>query len=64
MHGAISLRRILNSYVSGGVDYKGCRDFLRAILERAQQIPAVENIAVIDQLDILGEVSRSLLYNF
>jgi len=45
----------------GGVDYKGCRDFLRAILELAQQIPAVENVSVIKQLDILAEVVSYLL---
>ena len=40
----------------GGVDYKGCRDLLRTILDRAKIIPSQANIITLQVIDAVYKV--------
>ncbi|KAJ8305857.1 hypothetical protein KUTeg_016402 [Tegillarca granosa] len=37
--------------IIGGVDYKGCRDLLRVILDKCQMIPAIGNVSIMPQIE-------------
>ena len=45
------IRRII-----GGVDYKGCRDLLRGVLEKAQLLPSSGSLASVAMADSVYEV--------
>ncbi|CAI9727124.1 Hypothetical predicted protein [Octopus vulgaris] len=47
--------------IIGGVDYKGCRDLLRVILEKCQTIPACENVSCGGQVDCAVEVVSAII---
>ena len=47
------MRRIV-----GGVDYKGCRDLLRELLEKAQLLPAKGTMAVVPMVEAVYEVKQ------
>ncbi|XP_070556294.1 mediator of RNA polymerase II transcription subunit 23-like isoform X2 [Ptychodera flava] len=47
--------------VIGGVDYKGCRDLLRVILEKIQTIPVNLNISSLKQLEVATKVVSYIL---
>ena len=43
--------------VVGGVDYKGCRDLLRTMLEKTLTIPTTDNVASLQLLEAVHKVS-------
>lgn len=47
--------------IIGGVEYKGCRDLLRSIMERIQMIPEVGNISLTPQIDVVVSVVNYIL---
>ncbi|XP_074643703.1 mediator of RNA polymerase II transcription subunit 23-like [Tubulanus polymorphus] len=47
--------------IIGGVDYKGCRDLLRLILEKCSLIPQSENISALAQVEALQTVVDYIL---
>ncbi|KAL5016930.1 hypothetical protein ScPMuIL_006519 [Solemya velum] len=47
--------------IVGGVDYKGCRDLLRIILEKSLTIPAIENVYCLQQIEVLDNVIKYIL---
>ena len=42
--------------VVGGVDYKGCRDLLRAMLEKTLTIPTTDNVSSLQLLEAVNQV--------
>ncbi|XP_064625436.1 mediator of RNA polymerase II transcription subunit 23-like [Lineus longissimus] len=47
--------------IIGGVDYKGCRDLLRAVLEKCQSIPPTENVSALRQVEAVHSVISHIL---
>lgn len=50
------IRRIV-----GGVDYKGCRDILRMVLEKSHTIPMVDNVTIMSQINVMMDVITYIL---
>ncbi|XP_013404828.1 mediator of RNA polymerase II transcription subunit 23 [Lingula anatina] len=47
--------------IVGGVDYKGCRDLFRLVLEKCQTIPMSANVSAVRQLDAALNVISYIL---
>ncbi|KAL3868089.1 hypothetical protein ACJMK2_040926 [Sinanodonta woodiana] len=47
--------------IIGGVDYKGCRDLLRAILDKCQTLPDQDNISLMNQVEAIVNVVSYIL---
>lgn len=52
---------VLIKKIIGGVDYKGCRDLLRVILEKCQTVPPCENVSCAPQVDCAVEVVSAII---
>lgn len=46
------------------IQFQGCRDILRMVLEKSHTIPMVDNVTIMSQINVMMDVSTIVNSNF